>query len=67
MHRIKKMYIFLTGIKWLMFVLKNLLLSKFHTRTTGNRRLFWVRMYDVQEGLGIKNISDLVRKKSWYF
>ena len=36
--------------------------AKVHTITISNRRLFWVRMYDVQEGLGIKNISDLVRK-----
>ena len=28
-----------------------------------NRRLFWVRMHDVQGGLGVKNISDLVRKE----
>ena len=34
-----------------------------HTITIGNRELFWVRMHDVQKGLGIKNISDLVRKE----
>ena len=28
-----------------------------------NRRLFWARMRDVQEGLCFKNISDLVRKE----
>ena len=37
--------------------------NEFHTITIGNIRLFWVRIYDVQEELGIKNISDLVRKK----
>ena len=46
---------------------KEFTIVKVHTRTTGNRRLFWVRMYDVQEGLGIKNISDLVRKKIMVF
>ena len=29
----------------------------------GNRKLFWVRMKDIKKGLGMKNISDLVRKK----
>ena len=29
--------------------------------TIGNRKLFWVRMKDVKKGLGIKNMSDLVR------
>ena len=33
------------------------------TITVGNRRLFWVRMHDVQERLGVKNMSDLVRKE----
>ena len=36
--------------------------AKVHTITVGNRELFWVKMIDVQKGLGIKNISDLVRK-----
>ena len=29
----------------------------------GNKNLFWVKMNDVQNGLGVKNISDLVRKE----
>ena len=37
--------------------------AEVHTITVGNRELFWVRMIDEQKGLGIKNISDLVRKK----
>ena len=36
--------------------------AEVHTITIGNRELFWVRMIDVQKELGIKNISDLVRK-----
>ena len=34
-----------------------------YTITVGNRELFWVRMIDVQKGLGVKNMSDLVRKE----
>ena len=33
------------------------------TQQVVNRRLFWARMRDVQEGLCFKNISDLVRKE----
>ena len=28
-----------------------------------NKKFFGVRMYDVQEGIGVKNMSDLVRKE----
>ena len=34
-----------------------------HTITVRHRKLFWVKMRDIQDGLGIKNISDLVRKE----
>ena len=37
--------------------------TRVHKIKIGNRRLFWVIMHDVQEGLGIKNVSDLVRKE----
>ena len=36
--------------------------AEVHTITVGNRELFWIKMIDVQKGLGIQNISDLVRK-----
>ena len=29
----------------------------------GDGELFWVKMNDIQKGLGIKNMSDLVRKE----
>ena len=34
-----------------------------YTITVGKGELFWVKMIDVQNGLGIKNMSDLVRKE----
>ena len=37
--------------------------SGVHTIKVGNRELFWVKMIDVQKGLGLKNISHLVRKQ----
>ena len=33
------------------------------TIKVGNRELFWVKMTDVQKGLGLKNMPDLVRKE----
>ena len=29
----------------------------------GNKKLLWVRMYDLQEGIVVKNMSDIVRKE----
>ena len=48
--------------KMVVFTVQNYTDAKVHTITVGNRELFWVKMIDVQNGLGIKNISDLVRK-----
>ena len=36
--------------------------AKVKAITIGDRKLFWVKMNDIQTGLGI-NISDLVRKE----
>ena len=33
-----------------------------HTITVGNRKLFGVKMINAQNGLGIKNMPDLVRR-----
>ena len=37
--------------------------SKANTVKVGNRGLFWIRMIDIQNGLGFKNMSDLVRRE----
>ena len=42
---------------------KNYQTARVHTITFNNKELFWVKMIDVQNGLGIKNIFDLVRKR----
>ena len=34
-----------------------------HTITVKNKHIFWVKMKDAQGRLGIKNISDLLRKE----
>ena len=63
MHRLKKKHIFLFCMcKMVVFTVQNYADAKVHTIRVGNRELFWVKMIDVENGLGIKNVSDLVRK-----
>ena len=58
MHKIKK-------IKYKIYEIsvQKSVNAKGYTIIVINRRLFCVIMRDVQEGLGVKNISDLVRKE----
>ena len=37
--------------------------ARVHTITIKNKNLFWVKIKDVQDGLGVKNMSDLLRKE----
>ena len=37
--------------------------ARVHTITVKNKKLFWVKMIDVQKGLGLKNMPDLVKKE----
>ena len=37
--------------------------ARVHTITVKNKYFFWVKMKDAQDRLGIKNISDLLRKE----
>ena len=62
MHRLnKKMFLFFM-YKMVVIAVQNYTDANVHTIAVGNRELCWVKMIDVQNGLGIKNISDLVRK-----
>ena len=64
MHRFKNMYIFLLCVcKMVVFTVQNYTDAEVHAITVGNRELFWVKMIDVQKGLRIRNISELVRKE----
>ena len=38
--------------------------AKVYRITVGKRKLFQVKMHDVQQRFGVTNMSDLVRKKS---
>ena len=46
----------------LVITVQNYTNAEVHTITVRHKELFWVRMIDVQNRLGIRNISDLVRK-----
>ena len=37
--------------------------AKVRTIRVANKKLFWVRIYDVQQEIGVKNMPDLVRKE----
>ena len=49
--------------KLYVLVVKNYQNVRVHTITFNNKELFWVKMIDVQNGLSIKKIFDLVRKR----
>ena len=63
MHRLEKRIFFcFVCVRMIVITFQNYTNARVHTITVGNRKLIWVKMIDVQNGLGIKNISDLVRK-----
>ena len=37
--------------------------ARVHTIKVGNKKLFWIKMIDVQKELGSKNMPDLVKKE----
>ena len=37
--------------------------AEVHTITVKNKKLFWLKMCEVQQRLGTKNIHDLARKE----
>ena len=62
MHTLKKIFFLFCVYKMVVITVQNYTDAKVHTISIGKRKLFWVKMVDVQNGLGIKNIPDLVRK-----
>ena len=64
MHNFKKNYcFFLYIIRAVIITTEAYENAKVDTIKVNNNKLFWVKMIDVQNGSGIKNISDLVRKE----
>ena len=49
----------------IIIAVENYLNAKVQTIAVANRKLFWVKMHDVQDGLELKNLPDLVRKEMW--
>ena len=64
MHRFKKIIIFFCEyVRMVVITLQAYKNAEVHTITVKNKKLFWVKMCDVQKGLNIKNIYDLARKE----
>ena len=59
----KKFIFFCCMYKWLILVSKITLMPRFCTIKIVNKKLCWVKMNDVQNGIGVKNMPDLVRKE----
>ena len=43
---------------------KNYTIAKVCTIKIGSKKLFWVKMNNVQNGLGVQNVSSILRKES---
>ena len=71
MYKVKKKYswrfcnyfYFLNNIRMLDINAKNYINAGVCVSETTNRTYFWVRMCDVQNGIGVENMSDLVEKE----
>ena len=50
-------------IKKIVITVEKYAIAGLHTITVENKKLFWVKMTDVQKGLGLKNTPDLVKKE----
>ena len=48
--------------KMVVITIKSCTNAKVHAITVGNRK-FWIRMIDIQNGLSLKNLSDIIRKE----
>ena len=59
---IKKIFFLFFMCKMVVITIKKCKIAKVDTKP-GDGELFWIKMNDVQKGLCIKNMSDLVRKE----
>ena len=64
MHRFKKIIIFFCEyIRIFVITVQAYKNGEVHKITVKNKKLYWVKMCDVQKGLVIKSIYDLARKE----
>ena len=59
---LNKILSFVKYYKIVVITVENYSNAEVHTITIKNKELFWVKMIDVQNGYGIKNVHDLLRK-----
>ena len=65
MYRLEKIIFFVVHYKIVFITADNYADAGVHTKTVKNKELFWVKMIEAQNGLGLKNISDLLRKEMY--
>ena len=53
-QRFKKIFFFFFMYKMVIITVKNCLNARVHIVTEGNRKLFWIKMIDIRNGLGFK-------------
>ena len=61
--RLFKFFFFLSIIRMVVVTFENYLNARVHTVTVKNKDYFWVKMEDVQNNLGLKNLPCMVRRK----
>ena len=54
-NRFKKIIFFCMHYKMVVITVEKYANAGVHTKTADNKKLFWVKMIDVQKGLGLKN------------
>ena len=59
----KTFYFFLCMYKMVDISVEKYANAKVRTIRVANKKLFWVRIYDVQQEIGVQNMPDLVRKE----
>ena len=65
MYRLEKIIFFVVHYKIVFITADNYADAGVHTKTVKNKELFRVKMIEAQNGLGLKNISDLLRKEMY--
>ena len=63
MHRFKKIIFFCGCIRMVVITVQVYKNAEVDAIKVKNKKIFWVKMCDVQKGLGIKNICDFARKE----
>ena len=56
-------FLFLLSLRKVLITVENFQNTRVHTITVKNKDLFWVKIVDVQNGLGLKCMCSLIKTK----